>query len=1216
GTALGSVFRTDFVALPHGGDEATEMTGRASVYIGSNEAAVVYLEPGIPVAPAPAGLECVLAPNMPGWGNAANASRRYVGIALALPRGYQLLSDTVTFTMEFSVYDANDQPLDLFDLLRAPRFQVDFVPYDGRQGTNIPAWEHLLAQPTSRPQVAVNPLPGTNTIEVTMSGLDLTVDLPPVSRNGAALNPDWQFFAATYLNLTFRPMLELDLPVRFAAEIRNCTGTTLGGQTVVDGTDIQNPDFTGGTDDNSTVGAPFNPPGTGWSFTWRRTSDWGDGAGLRDLLGGVPNALEDTGNSNSGLGWVAPGQHVLARGASNFVVGTVTADTRVGTCLAVDPNTALPRAVEALDTISGQNLDPANLTLWYTTDQVLNTSTAQVTAASLDCSMDGPSTWRQLPVDWTLAGSSRRTVTDFPADTTAWKVLYAPPVGQSYVAAHQVFAVYEVMDLPADAQVWFVAARRMGADTWEAIPGSQVGTPQPGSLFTGTTMSADRFTIIAWSPRVTIDTSHISPSFGTEVTLPVVHGPRGIRNAGSTPVDYVVEVTLPAGVTFTGVADGTPAPRSVVIDPVTGITTLEWDARNYINEDQTFEVLVDAAWLSGPRRADTRVTSDNPVLAERFATIPATRDYTTMVRTPEGETRLTVATTSPLPLDEYHRWTVTLTNLDTRDRDLTDTIVVLPWNGDGRSTAHHGTLSLGEVLPGPNQEVWFTTAPAASLDADPRAAANGGLGNPGASSIWVNVRPADSTAVTGIRLVSTVPLEPGETFVTVIYTANLGGRAGDWMALSAEARESMMPGTQMYAGTARRYLGAPDIAVTKTSPLGDPALLVVPGADVTEIPVLFTVENTGNDALINLTWADVTLAGPDVIWTHCEPGLPAGGNGDDNGYDPGNGNGSGNGDDGSSPNGLGYGNGNGDGAGNGNGDENGAAENPLAGLTVNQVFAALRLDPGDGLTCHGTLDMTGAEFHHNDLTITGLGYASLTQVRDSDDWQITVVTGVCEKEYTERVLQPGETTTHTWTIRNDNELDMPVSAATDLAAALAHTELVDGSLVATKVGPTGEYDLTADALLDGTLLTWEGVIAAGSAIVVSYDLLAGGPVDYQVEISVVTDTCVGPCEVPLVLLAPEQEDPEQEVPENLDPAIPTPEPTPTPDPTPSPTPTPDPTPSPSPEAAPSVPARPTLPVTGASAMLTVLVAVTLFGLGGLFLNLRKQTATARHQRGD
>ncbi|MCL2594280.1 MAG: hypothetical protein FWD83_01985, partial [Promicromonosporaceae bacterium] len=252
------------------------------------------------------------------------------------------------------------------------------------------------------------------------------------------------------------------------------------------------------------------------------------------------------------------------------------------------------------------------------------------------------------------------------------------------------------------------------------------------------------------------------------------------------------------------------------------------------------------------------------------------------------------------------------------------------------------------------------------------------------------------------------------------------------------------------------------IEVVKTSPLGDPAFQVRHAAGEYEpVEVTFTVTNLGGETMSHFTWEDVTTEGPAVTWATC---------------------------DGHSG-------------------------------TVDEVIADLRLEVGESITCHGTLDLGAARRHSNVLTVIGLGEITGGWIEGEGDWELTVLTGVCEKASTAHHLHPGETTSHTWTIFNGEDHAMPISATTDLSAALVYTDLVPGSIRAMMGNGASTSDITGEVKLVGDLLTWSGVIPAGSTIRVTYDLRANEPVNGAVGLTVVTETQVGPCSVPLLITA-------------------------------------------------------------------------------------------------
>ncbi|MCL2595457.1 MAG: DUF11 domain-containing protein, partial [Promicromonosporaceae bacterium] len=138
----------------------------------------------------------------------------------------------------------------------------------------------------------------------------------------------------------------------------------------------------------------------------------------------------------------------------------------------------------------------------------------------------------------------------------------------------------------------------------------------------------------------------------------------------------------------------------------------------------------------------------------------------------------------------------------------------------------------------------------------------------------------------------------------------------------------------------------PEVSVQKTSPHGNPALFTRPQyTAATPVLVTFTFQNTGTEAMTNITWSDETVAGPDVTWLRCHGATlitlhrPEGGNGSSGNFDN------------------------------------------------------LVLPPGGVVTCEGTIAMGAANFHHNVMTIEGEGVDSGYEVDDEAEWKLEIGQG-------------------------------------------------------------------------------------------------------------------------------------------------------------------------------------------------------------------------------
>lgn len=119
-------------------------------------------------------------------------------------------------------------------------------------------------------------------------------------------------------------------------------------------------------------------------------------------------------------------------------------------------------------------------------------------------------------------------------------------------------------------------------------------------------------------------------------------------------------------------------------------------------------------------------------------------------------------------------WTVRMTSADSVAQTFTDTIDVLPYNGDGRGTDFSGSYALSgpiDVSGMPaGTTVYYTSAAPATVSDDPKDASNGGSGTITGNTVgWSTTFTADATAV---RVIGGI-LAPSasQSFVVNITTA-------------------------------------------------------------------------------------------------------------------------------------------------------------------------------------------------------------------------------------------------------------------------------------------------------------------------------------------------------------------------------------------------------------------------------------------------------------
>ncbi len=171
-------------------------------------------------------------------------------------------------------------------------------------------------------------------------------------------------------------------------------------------------------------------------------------------------------------------------------------------------------------------------------------------------------------------------------------------------------------------------------------------------------------------------------------------------------------------------------------------------------------------------------------------------------------------------------WTLRLESHDSSTQAFTDTIDVLPYNGDGRGTDFRGGYVLADpidVSGMPGATVLYTTAPPATINEDPDAASNGEAGDATASAIW---SPVFEPAATAIRVIGP-PLPPSAVHEFTVTIETNGATPADRYVNRAHARAGT---TQLIVRTSSAFTiegVAPPTTLSSTGAEGVPAALAV-----------------------------------------------------------------------------------------------------------------------------------------------------------------------------------------------------------------------------------------------------------------------------------------------------------------------------------------------------------------------------------------------------
>jgi uncharacterized repeat protein (TIGR01451 family)/fimbrial isopeptide formation D2 family protein len=337
---------------------------------------------------------------------------------------------------------------------------------------------------------------------------------------------------------------------------------------------------------------------------------------------------------------------------------------------------------------------------------------------------------------------------------------------------------------PIGQDIWeFGSYLRNG--TWvtpaDAPPGI---TPTPGERYPYTNGRRDVLWVVLANPTIRKASAQNTVTPGVPAGFTLQYAATGTGTVPATVDDYVIRDVLPVGMTYV-VGSASPEP---VVTTSGGRQVLTWtldDVPTNAWQSLTYEAVADESTPAGTALTNT-VTSS--LAGETSAPAAATVTTTTNGYTVISKT----ADTPYIPNldgsgDGEGTWTVTLRSFDPLPQSFTDTIDILPFEGDARGTDFEGDYSLAEVVAVPGAQVYYTTADPATLSDDPADRMNGAPNNPVGNTVgWTPIFTPNATAV---RVIGP-RLDPGATQQFQVRIATDGADPRDLYVNRAQARTS------------------------------------------------------------------------------------------------------------------------------------------------------------------------------------------------------------------------------------------------------------------------------------------------------------------------------------------------------------------------------------------------------------------------------------------
>jgi uncharacterized repeat protein (TIGR01451 family) len=580
---------------------------------------------------------------------------------------------------------------------------------------------------------------GPTTFTLTLSGINYTPTSPPtLDSTGAALPTDQVALASG--SIWVRVLSSTSGSAELTSDAPTYTSTT--GQT--------------GQDDPSN-----NTESKAWTVVGLYSSGWG-----RGYTGSGGTTWDDTYQVAAGT---QVGQYM---DTLEQLHTSNPPDAPIGMCSALDTKYV------TFDSIFVQNVPPGgvpgSVVEYYTgTDPTLNPASASYNPDAFNCA--GSTGWSITPpADLSQVEAVRYTMTQAQAEAAAGTGHITPTVYQTIKPG-----------TPAGTDVWsFMTATYIdGTGNWLNNDSTCV-TPIPGGRYPCTTGFADVLHVITASPAISKSVNNSVATPGVPLTYTLSYAANGAGSIPPTVDGFQIADTLPAHMTY---VPGSATPAPTITTDGTGDQVLSWTLdgvpTNAI-QTLTYQAVADSSVTPGQTLTNSATASYGGVTTAPATAqvVVSTNGYTTISKTADEQFIPNLDGDG----DGSGSWTVTLRSFDPLPQPYTDTIDILPYNGDGRGTSYSGTYTLQQPTVVSGATAYYTTAAPSTLSDDPADASNGKADDPTGNTVgWSTTYTATATA---IRVIGPALAPGAEQQFTVPITTD-GAKGGDKLVNRAQARD-------------------------------------------------------------------------------------------------------------------------------------------------------------------------------------------------------------------------------------------------------------------------------------------------------------------------------------------------------------------------------------------------------------------------------------------